>query len=107
MHIEKSSHSFLSTWGVVILEKKKGVLISATSCPMFAAFLEQQIQLSVDRSLPTTAYHRKPLKSNKLVKDFASSWICFIKGPCLMFGLYPVSISWLQLKIDTGKSYFL
>ena len=33
---------------------------------------------------------------------FANSWICFIKRPCLNFGLYPVAIACLQSEIDTG-----
>ena len=77
---------------------------SANSCPIFIAFLQPEIQLAIDRSLPTPAHQRKALGTNESVRGFANSWICFTKKPCLNFGFYPVSIACLQAEIDTGES---
>ena len=49
---------------------------SAGSCAMLVAFVEPQIQLAIDRLLPTKA---KCLELMNLWKGFANSWICFIK----------------------------
>ena len=58
-----------------------------------------------NRSIDATpAHQRKVLGTNESVRVFFSNfWICFIKRPCLDFGLYPMSIACLQLQIDTGK----
>ena len=74
------------------------------TCVSCSAFLEAEIESAINQSLPIPPTSHKVLGTNKALKGFPNSCICYIKRPCLNFGLYPVLIACLQLEIDSGKS---
>ena len=75
--------------------------------PCFVAFLEPQIQLAIDQSLPTPTYQCKALGTNKIFERFLLIPECFIQEALPKVDFYHVSMACLQLDIGSGESQLL
>ena len=71
---------------------------SANFCPVF---LKPETQSAIDQSLPTPAHQRKAPGTNKLMRGFANSLICFVKK---LHNIWVVS--WVDCLLTIGDRYW-